>query len=88
MLKNKWRQNKDNFEYRGINLTLLYPATNQVFELQLHTEAGLAAKTIEHGWYDLTRLSGVSEMAILYVQAQSRPIFGDVPFPDGRSKSG
>ncbi|MEV6602995.1 hypothetical protein [Kutzneria sp. NPDC051319] len=88
VLKNKWRQNKDNFEYRGINLTLFDPATNQVFELQLHTEASLAAKTIEHGWYDLTRLPGVSEMTILYAQAQSKLIFGDVPFPDGAIKVG
>ena len=41
------------------------------------------AKTIEHSWYDLTRLPGGSDMVKKYVEAQSEVIFGKVSFPDG-----
>jgi hypothetical protein len=83
VLKNKWAENQNNLRYRGINLALFDKDTNQVFELQLHTEASLVAKTIEHSWYDLNRLPGGSEVVKQYVQAQSEVIFGKVPFPDG-----
>jgi len=81
-MMNKWRENQDNLRDRGINVTLVGPATNQILGLSLHTVASLVAKTIDRGWCDWRRLLGISQIAFDYARAQSEQIFGDVPFPD------
>ena len=72
VLKSAWRKNQDNLAYRGINLTV----------------EDLAAKQIEHGYYDWRVEPRVPDIELAYAQAQSDAIFGAVRFPDDAIRIG
>ncbi|SEP95620.1 Short repeat-containing protein of unknown function [Lentzea xinjiangensis] len=82
-VKNSWLQNRYVDKYRGINSVWKDPATGQVFEFQFHTPKSLAAKTVEHPWYELHRVPGTTQLEIDHAIAQAELIFADVPFPTG-----
>ncbi|GGU65103.1 ALF repeat-containing protein [Lentzea flava] len=82
-VKNSWLQNRYVDKYRGINSVWKDPKTGQIFEFQFHTPKSLAAKTVEHPWYELHRVPGTTQLEIDHAIAQAELIFADVPFPTG-----
>lgn len=77
-VKNAWRKSENKNEYKGINSTWRDRETGHLFELQFHTESSLLAKTLEHPWYQLTRIPGLTALEVDFARAQSALLFADV----------
>ncbi|MEV6714064.1 hypothetical protein AB0M48_18730 [Lentzea sp. NPDC051208] len=77
-VKNAWLKSAGVNEYKGINTTWRDRVTGHLFEMQFHTESSLLAKTIEHPWYQLTRVPGLTQLEADFARAQSALLFADV----------
>jgi hypothetical protein len=77
-VKNAWKKSENKNEYKGINTTWRDRETGHLFELQFHTESSLLAKTLEHPWYQLTRIPGLTALEVDFARAQSALLFADV----------
>ena len=77
-MRNSWNE----VGYQGINTSWRDPATGQVFEIQLHTDASQwAATTGTHHWYDEERLSSTPEDRKLELKSLQDQVFARVPRP-------
>jgi hypothetical protein len=77
-LKNFWVRGEG---YRGINSVWRDTATGQVFEVQFHTEASLAAKEGTHRIYDFQRLPGLNPTVSTDLGRLQNRVFDHVPGP-------
>jgi hypothetical protein len=78
-IKNAWKQDPKDPRYKGINSTWRDRETGHLFELQIHTPSSLSAKTVEHPWYQLTRIPGLTQLEADFAKAQSAMLFAEVP---------
>ncbi|WP_258945952.1 hypothetical protein [Lentzea californiensis] len=77
-VKNFWKKYAEVNAYKGINSTWRDRETGHLFEMQFHTESSLLAKSIEHPWYQLLRVPGLTALEADFARAQSALLFADV----------
>lgn len=77
--RNSW----DAEEYKGINTRWRVPGTVQLFEVQFHTEASLAAKEETHWAYEKLREPATSRAEQESLSAYQREVTTRVPTPPG-----
>lgn len=77
--RNSW----DHDEYKGINSRWRIPGTNQLFEVQFHTQASLDAKEETHSAYERIRSLPEDDGEIAQLHAYQRAVTSKVPIPPG-----
>ena len=77
--RNSW----DAEEYKGINTRWRVPGTVQLFEVQFHTEASLAAKEETHWAYEKLREPTTSKTEQESLSAYQREVTTRIPTPAG-----
>ena len=70
-------------EYKGINTRWWVPGTVQLFEVQFHTEASLAAKEETHWAYEKLREPATSKTEQESLSAYQREVTTRIPTPPG-----
>jgi hypothetical protein len=78
-LRNSW----SNEEYKGINSRWRVPGTDQLFEVQFHTEASFAAKQETHPAYEKLRDPACSEIEQEKATQFQREVTARIPYPRG-----
>ena len=78
-LRNSWQHD----EYKGINTRWRFPESNQLFEVQFHTEASLAAKEETHDAYKQLRTLPEDDAEVGHLRAYQREVTAKVPVPPG-----
>jgi hypothetical protein len=77
--RNSWT----NDEYKGINSRWRVPESGQLFEVQFHTEASLAAKEETHDVYKQLRTLSPDDAEVSRLRAYQREVTAKVPIPSG-----
>jgi hypothetical protein len=77
--RNSWAHD----EYKGINSRWQVPGSGQLFEVQFHTEASLAAKEETHDAYKQLRTLPPDDGEVSRLRAYQREVTAKVPVPPG-----
>ncbi len=77
--RNSWGHD----EYKGINSRWRIPESGQLFEVQFHTEASLAAKEETHGAYKRIRTLPEDDAEVARLHAYQREVTSKVAIPHG-----
>lgn len=77
--RNSW----DHDEYKGVNSRWRVPGNAQLFEVQFHTEASLAAKEETHDAYKRLRTLAGDDGEAGRLHAYQREVTAKVPIPPG-----
>jgi hypothetical protein len=77
--RNSWERD----EYKGINSRWRVPGSGQLFEVQFHTEASLAAKEETHDAYKQLRTLPEDDAEVSRLNAYQREVTAKVPIPPG-----
>jgi hypothetical protein len=77
--RNSWEQD----EYKGINTRWRAPQSGQLFEVQFHTDASLAAKEETHDAYKQLRTLADDDAEVSRLRAYQREVTAKVPIPPG-----
>jgi hypothetical protein len=77
--RNSWEQD----EYKGINTRWRAPQSGQLFEVQFHTYASLAAKEETHDAYKQLRTLADDDAEVSRLRAYQREVTAKVPIPPG-----
>jgi hypothetical protein len=75
--RNSWQHD----EYKGINSRWRVPDSDQLFEVQFHTEASLAAKEETHDAYKQLRTLPEDDAVVGQLHAYQREVTAKVPVP-------
>lgn len=74
--------------YKGLHMTLVDPETSLAVELQLHTEASIAAKDPSHDLFEKTRLPETSDEESEALTNEMFALWDKVPEPAGVQQFG
>jgi hypothetical protein len=77
--RNSWEQ----AEYKGINSRWQVPGSEQIFEVQFHTQASLDAKEETHWAYERLRSLPENEEEVRELHAYQREVTSKVAIPPG-----
>jgi hypothetical protein len=77
--RNSWGHD----EYKGINTRWRVTGNGQLFEVQFHTEASLAAKEETHDAYKRLRTLPADDAEVSRLRAYQRDVTAKVPIPPG-----
>jgi hypothetical protein len=77
--RNSWEED----EYKGINTRWRAPLSGQLFEVQFHTRASLAAKEETHDAYKQLRTLPEDDAEVSRLRAYQREVTAKVPIPPG-----
>jgi hypothetical protein len=77
--RNSW----DHDEYKGVNSRWRIPGTNQLFEVQFHTQASLDAKEETHPAYERIRSLPGDDEEVAQLHGYQREVTSKVPIPPG-----